>query len=215
VPDMDINVNMDDSFAFLSTAPSAYVTLFIASHTHIPSCRTAILNALMIALPLDSLVSLTVRHTHLDAQFWLRQAPKWPLLQRVQLTPPEARGFRGMLLQGNGSREDPLFPSLTELVLIDVALSEHRTLRLCDALMARVEQGIPLETLDLRSCQATSDAVDLLREIVVDVLEPIVIARVFPSLWNTDSRHFVSHEGSGEDDYSDGDDVEERQGSED
>ena len=186
VPDMDIKVNMDDPVAFFSTGVSARVALFIIGNKITPSrhgdhpLSTAILNTLMTALPLDSIVTLTVRHdTHLDTRFWLRHAPKWPLLQRVKLTPPEARGFRELLLQGNGSCEDPLLPSLTELVLIDVTLSEHRTLRLCDALMARVEQGVPLETLDLRSCETTSDAAGLLREIVVDVLEPIPITTEF------------------------------------
>jgi hypothetical protein len=214
VPDININMNMDDPFAFLSIALSARVALFITNFAPIPSrdrghlISTAILDTLMTSLPLDSLVSLTVRHrTHLDAQFWLRHAPKWPLLQRAELTPPEARGFRESLLQGNGSHEDPLLPSLTELVLIDVALSEHRTLRLCDALMARVEQGVPLEKLDLRLCEATRDAVDLLGEIVVDVLEPITITRVFPALGNLSRNFFVLDNSSGEDDYSDDDDV--------
>jgi hypothetical protein len=127
----------------------------------------------------------------------------------VKLTHTGARGFRELLLQGNGSCVDPLLPSLTELVLIDVTLSEHRTLSLCDALMARVEQGVPLETLDLRLCWGTSDAVDLLGEIVVDVLEPITAARVFPVPWKSVPRRlFIRDDSSGEDDYSDYDDVE-------
>jgi hypothetical protein len=215
VPDMDIKMNMDDPFAFLSIALSARVALFITNNTPIPSrdrghlTNTALLDTLMTSLPLVSLVTLTVRHrTHLDAQFWLRHASKWPLLQRVELTPPEARGVRESLLQGNGSHEDLLLPSLTELVLIDVTLSEHRTLRLCDALMARVEQGVPLESLDLRLCQGTSDAVDLLGEIVVDVLEPIATARIFPVPWEPVPRRLFFHDdSSGENDYSDDDDV--------
>ena len=38
--------------------------------------------------------------------------------------------------------------------------------------MYRMEQGVPLEVLDLRSCYATSLAVQLLSEIVVDVWAP-------------------------------------------
>ena len=224
LPDMDIKVNMGDPAAFFCTALSAQVALFIISNTPTPSrhrghlLSTAILDTLITALPLDSIVTLTIRHdTRLDTQFWLRHAQKWPLLQRVELTHPEARGFRELLLQGNGSWacEDPLLPSLTELVLIEVTLSEHRTLCLCDALMARVEQGVPLETLDLRLCQATRDAVDLLGEIVVDVLEPVIIARVFPSLWNQSRRLFILDDSSGEEDYSDDDVAEEGQESED
>jgi len=38
-------------------------------------------------------------------------------------------------------------------------------------------------------------------------LEPITMTRVFPSLWNTANTCFVHHDSSGEDDYSDDDDV--------
>ena len=183
VPDMNIEVH--DPFAFLSAEPSARVALFIASqelaYFTYPRNQQHILDAAMNALPLDNLVTLTAQYpTRLDARFWLRHVPKWPLLQRLRLAPPLACGFREMLLQDNGSCEYPLLPSLIELALIDVALGEHRTRRLCDALMKRVEQGVPLETLDLRTCQATSHAVRLLSEIVVDVREPFVM---YPVPW--------------------------------
>ena len=74
--------------------------------------------------------------------------------------------------------------------------------------MARVEQGVPLETLDLRLCQATSDAVDLLEEIVVDVLEPIMITTELTALGNLSRKSFVLDNSSGEDDYYDDDHVE-------
>ncbi|KAH9059896.1 hypothetical protein EDB87DRAFT_1577273 [Lactarius vividus] len=61
---------------------------------------------------------------------------------------------------------------LMNLVLDDTGLSARRTLRLCDALMKRAEQAVPLETLDLRTCLMTSRAIELLRKIVVDVLGP-------------------------------------------
>jgi len=84
----------------------------------------------------------------------------------------EAHGFIKMLLQDISGHESPLLPSLTTLVLIDVALNSRRTQRLCDALMKRVEQGVPLEMLDLRTCRATTCTVRLLSEIVVDVCGP-------------------------------------------
>ena len=77
-----------------------------------------------------------------------------------------------MLLEDSGGRESPLLPSLTKLVLVNILFRARRTLRLCDALMKRVEQGVPLETLDLRTSIATSHAVGLLGEILVDVLGP-------------------------------------------
>ncbi|KAH9081463.1 hypothetical protein EDB83DRAFT_2512327 [Lactarius deliciosus] len=129
-----------------------------------------------------------------DKQSWLLHAPRWPLLQRVRLAPFAGRGFTEMLLEDNGEREFPLLPSLTELVLVDTSLSARRTLHLCDALMKRVEQRVPLETLDLRTCFATSRAIELLSEIVVDVLSPETSKNMASeSEWHSEGRgHFVT-----------------------
>jgi hypothetical protein len=167
----------------------------------IPDTYAWILNEAMTALPLDGLVTLTVQdRTRLDEQFWLCHAPRWPLLQRVRLATPAARGFREMLLlQDNDEPERPLLPWLTKLDLIgDTALSVRRTIRLCDALMNRVEQGVPLETLDLSMCRATDLAVRLLSEIVADVWGPEA----------RDLRRFVPDDDSGAEDYSDDEDEE-------
>ncbi|KAI9444615.1 hypothetical protein H4582DRAFT_2070349 [Lactarius indigo] len=128
----------------------------------------------MAALPMDSIVTLASQDptSLLNKQSWFRHAPRWPLLQHVHLGTPAARGFTEMLLEDNGGRECPLLPSLVKLVLVDTALSARRTFRLCNMLMKRVEQGVPLEVLDLSTCLATSRAIELLREIVVDVLSP-------------------------------------------
>jgi hypothetical protein len=134
-----------------------------------------ILDAAVTALPLDNLVTFTSRDStqvgH-DEEFWRHHEPRWPLLKHLHLGLLPARIVREMLLQDNGGRERPLFPSLTRLELINCTLSARRTLRLCDALMNRVEQGVPLEVLDLRSCPATRLGVQLLSEIVVDVWAP-------------------------------------------
>lgn len=113
-----------------------------------------------------------------------------------------------MLLNDNG--ESPLLPSLNKLVLVNNALSARRTFRLRDALMKRVEQGVPLETLDLHSCVGTSDAVRLLREIVVDVSDAKKPHRTRgPTLFGPDPAgrgYFVDDEDSGAEDYLDDDD---------
>jgi hypothetical protein len=57
-----------------------------------------------------------------------------------------------MLSEGDAGRERPLLPSLTELVVVDISLYALSTLPLCDTLMKRVEQGVPLEMLDLCMC---------------------------------------------------------------
>ena len=137
---------------------------------------TEILDAAMAALPLDNLLKLSaLDHSSLDEELWHIHAPRWRLLKSVHLSPLAARGFREMILQDNGAHENLLLPSLKNLVLYDVTLTTPRTDRLRDALMKRVDQGVPLETLDLRSCYATSCvdyrvAVQLLSEIVVNVL---------------------------------------------
>jgi hypothetical protein len=139
-----------------------------------------ILDVAMAALPLDSLVAFTSpgnTQLGLNEDFWRRHVPRWTLLKCVHLALLPAHGFREMLLQDNGGRERPLLPSLTRLELINCALSARRTHRLCETLMKRVEQGVPLEVLDLRSCAATSLAIQLLSEIVADVRVPEGISR--------------------------------------
>jgi hypothetical protein len=135
-----------------------------------------ILDAAMTALPLDNLVTFTSRgSTRIgpDEEFWRLHEPRWPLLKHLHLGSLPARRLREMLLKDNGGRERLLFPSLTRLELFNYALSARRTQRLCDVLMNRVEQGVPLEVLDLRSCPVTTRlAVQLLSEIVVDVWAP-------------------------------------------
>ena len=170
-PEPDINIDVYDPFALLSVALSARIALSTTGGH--PGSRYFLRDRAIESLPLERIVTLTAQHRlRLDERFWLIHAPKWPLLQCVRLAPPEACGFIEMLLQDRGGRENPLLPSLTELVLIDVQFSARRTDRLCDALMKRVEQGVPLETLDLRKCHATDFAVSLLSEIVVYVWAP-------------------------------------------
>ncbi len=111
-------------------------------------------------LPLDSLVMLRVAdNTWSEKEVWLRHAPRWSLLEHVRLLYTVASGFREMLLADEGGRECPLLPSLIKLVLDDAFMDGSTTRRFCDVFMKRVEQGVPLETLDLRSCLASSRAV--------------------------------------------------------
>jgi hypothetical protein len=107
-------------------------------------------------------------------EFWCGLLPFLPLLRRVRLAPSALRGFIKALLGDNA--ENPLLPSLTELTLVNIPLNEDWTLFLLDALMKRVEQGVPLETLDLRMCSKVYSipvAVQLLSEIVADILCPL------------------------------------------
>ena len=109
----------------------------------------------MAAIPLDGLVTLITHDFQLPPfeQFWLPNLPRLPLLQHVRLAPIVATRFIDWLQADNGGLEDPLLPSLNELVVVDAHLDEDWTLRLCETLMKRVEQGVPLEMLDLRTCR--------------------------------------------------------------
>ncbi|KAF8270759.1 hypothetical protein EI94DRAFT_1721860 [Lactarius quietus] len=163
--------------------------------------RLEILDTVMAGLPLNGLVTLAAHdlsnrqsEADLDTQhFWLYLSPKWPLLQSVRLAPPAAYGFMEILLEDNGGRERALLPSLTELVVVDYTLFELKLAPLCDALMKRVEQGVPVQMLDLRMCTTHPDdgAEDWLRslsEIGVDVLGPektLETREQMESMWRT------------------------------
>jgi hypothetical protein len=167
-------LNIDDAEG--DATPSERLALSITTHNiDVLNDHVTILDVVIAALPLESLVTLMApcnTQFGLDEHFWRRHVSRWTLLRHVHLAPLPASGFRDMLLQDSGGRECPLLPSLTKFELIDNALSARRTHLLCDTLMKRVEQGVPLEVLDLRSCTATSLAIRLLSEIVVDVRGP-------------------------------------------
>jgi hypothetical protein len=186
VPDIDVELQAHDPPTLLgATVPTRMAISFRnwSSRVALPE----ILDAMMTALPLDNLVMLAAQDLDLidyyqnaqqdlsRQQLWLRHLPKWHLLRRVRLGPHVKRGFIETLLEDDGGRENPILPSLTELVLVNSELHAVWTHSLCDALMKRVEQGIPLEFLDLSAYRQSPDdptKVRLLSEIVVDVLAP-------------------------------------------
>ena len=137
--------------------------------------RIQIIETVMAGLPLDDLVTLATHDENTSddfptQSFWLRFSQKWPLLKRVQLARHVARGFIAMLLDDDGGRERPLLPSLTELTL--VGFPPYELLTLYDTLMKRVEQGVPVEMLDLSMCNWCDSWVQSLTELVVDILGP-------------------------------------------
>jgi hypothetical protein len=131
-------------------------------------------NALLAALPLNSITSLTVKgRTPLRKEDWRSHASKWQKLERVRLFYAAVRAFRGMF-EDAAVLGDPLLPSLEELILSDISLNAQMVYYLCDMFIKCVELGIQLKTLDLRTCTAINHrAVQLLSEIVVDVQGPV------------------------------------------
>ena len=93
-----------------------------------------------------------------------------------------------MLLEDDEGRERPLLPSLTELTLVDTFQDDLCCVPLCDALRKRVEQGVPLEVVDLRMCPRRCFVSDLtaeireISEIVAQVLDPEA-SQHMRSLW--------------------------------
>ena len=103
-------------------------------------------------------------------------------------------------------------PAAPFAVLVECYLFKQRTIHLCDVLMKRVEQGVPLEMLDMRACHLDLDcpaAVRLLSEIV-DVLGPEETVNARPQIISTRDgltcRPFVGHEPCVNFDESDTDD---------
>jgi hypothetical protein len=220
VPDIDVEVH--DTPALLGVTLPPRVALAFRRNGYLDTdARLDILDIMMTGLPLDGLVTLAAhnlrsmyfeRYRRVE-HFWLHLSPKWPLLQRVRLSHPAAIGFVAMLLADNGGRERPLLPSLREIVIAN--FSSHLLRCLCDALMKRVEQGVPVETLDLRMCiphseddeeTSAKDWIQLLSEIVVDVLGPeetLEARKQMKSRWKTVARGpFIDNANSRELDYS-------------
>ena len=180
-PMPDIDTLVHDPPAFLGATLPTRVQLSWMSKD---DDRVEVFGIVMAALPLDGLLTLAAVDLELlqnqrshsrdltMQQFWLSLIPNWPLLRRVRLAFITLPGFIKALQDDS---KNPLLPSLTELVLVDTPLYTHWTHRLCDVLMKRVEQGVPLETLDLRMCYRNIlnlTAVRLLGEIVADLLPP-------------------------------------------
>jgi hypothetical protein len=134
---------------------------------------TAIFDALLTHLPMNFVLTLTAQNrTRLSKEFWFTHAPRLPLLEQARLVPTAVEAF-GEMLAEDMHPDGPRLPSLTRLILLDVRLTALRTVYLQDLLINRVEQGVPLEALDLRTCVTAGHAIQFLAEIVVDVQEPL------------------------------------------
>ena len=212
-PNIDVEVQGSTLLAVTGGPAPARVALSLRSEDWIliDSPNEAIGMAMRV-VPLDSLVTLIIQDflTPPFKEPWLPNLPRLPLLQHLRLVSIMATSLIDWLQTDDGGCEDPLLPSLKELVVVDAHLYEDWTCRLCEVLMKRVEQGVPLEMLDLRTCRPDPDypaAVRLLGEIVVGVLGPEETldarARII-SMWNLSTRgSFVSQHDS---DTSDDDD---------
>jgi hypothetical protein len=96
------------------------------------------------------------------------------MLEQARLFPTAVKAFVDMLAK-DSPPSIPRLSSLINLILVDIDLNGPRAYRLRDMLMERVEQGVPLEVLDLRMCHAGDRSIQFLAEIVVEVREPLTV----------------------------------------
>ncbi|KAN0133101.1 hypothetical protein V8E53_009131 [Lactarius tabidus] len=185
-PDVGVEVEVNHPPTFPGTMLPTRVALSFGSNDWLGFEKPLeTLEMVLAGLPLGGLVMFAAHELRgsphngdLPTQhFWLHHLPKWSLLQRVRLSPDAARGFVETLLEDGSGRERPLLPSLTELMIVDFSLYSLSLLPLYDALKTRVEQGVPVERLDLRMCHTHPDGraegwFQSLSEVVVDVLAP-------------------------------------------
>jgi len=169
-----------------------------------------ILDATLAGLPLCSLNTLTAQNSsRIPEWLWLANTPRWSLLERVRLVGTVTKSFTTILTK-DAPPEGPLLPSLTKLSLFN-SLHIEDTSPILDMLTGRVEQGVPLEALDLRACEVPDHAVQLFGEVVVDVQGPDVDYRStgwWPTLsnWSRDMGLLIFHRDF--DEYDGGDDDE-------
>jgi len=137
-----------------------------------PNTGARILDALWTQLPMDAISALSIEGlSQLRKEFWLSHTSSLAMLKQARLAPSAVKAFRETLAE-ESPPNGPRFPRLSKLILVKVALTALRTYRLHDILRKRLEQGTPLEVLDLRTCIATERATQLLAEIVGDVQCP-------------------------------------------
>ena len=167
MPDTDLNSNI-----LFDTSITARL-VFTATVSWNTRVHNEIIDALLMLLPVDSVATLTVEeNTRVSKEFWLNQALRWPSLEQVCLSSTAVKAFRDMLAE-DAPPDGPRLPSLRKLILVNVTLTACRTYSLQDMLIKRMEQGVPLDVLDLGHCFAPERAIQLLGEIVVDVKEPL------------------------------------------
>ena len=157
-----------------------------------------LLDAAMEALPLDGLVTLVAQDFKIpDEAFWFRHAPRWPLLRHVRLAAPMDHGFKEMLLRDEGGHENPLLPSLKELVLVG-SLSNNWEL----ALTKRIAQQVSLQLLDLSLCVPhIHDNLMRLSVLAFQVLVPGVLSDAQKkkiAVWKTAARGILTDEAGWE-----------------
>ena len=175
MPDADVKVH--NSTTLLSESASARL-IFTATGPWSQDVVTATYDALFALLPVNSVSTFSaLNHTRLSKEFWLNQTQRLPLLERVRLVPTAVKAFRDMLAE-DASPNGPRLPLLTKLTIFHVTWTLKKTYHFRDMLLKRVEQGVPLKSLDLVACEEPKPprVMQVFAEIVVDVQRPLSLS---------------------------------------
>jgi hypothetical protein len=170
MPDADVKVC--NPTTLLSESASARLMFTATGHWNDNSeVVTSIYDALFALLPVNSVSTFSaVNHTRLSKEFWVNQTPRLPFLERIRLFPAAVKAFRDTLAE-DAPPGGPRFPLLTKLTIIKVTWTLEKTYHFRDMLLKRVEQGVPLKSIDLDACEEPGSlrAKEIFAEFVVDV----------------------------------------------
>ena len=169
IPDVDVKVS--DETTLKSESVSARLMFTATGKYWNHEVETTIYDDLLTHIPVNSVSTFSaLNRTRLSKEFWFKQASKFALLERVCLVPTAVKAFRDMLAE-EAPPDGPRLPLLTKLTIFHLTWTMSKIHHFCDMLKERVEQGAPLESLDLRGCEQPFPprANQIFAEIVVDV----------------------------------------------
>jgi hypothetical protein len=208
VPDADLEVR--DSVTLKKTAVSARLDFSVMSyHGWRDGMEAEIFDAVLSRLPLNAISTLSAQnYTRLSKEVWLSHAPRLTKLNRVLLVAFAVRAFREMLEEDVPPNGLPRLPQLTKLIISKYSLNKLNTYHLRDMLVKRKEHGVPLEALDVRTCEGSERAMQLLSETVGNVQRPAkTVKKGHPSFFDLEGRVGPFDEGEeGTNDDEDDDD---------
>jgi hypothetical protein len=131
------------------------------------------IDAFLTQLPVNAILTLSAWDgTRLSKEFWLRHAPRLVMLKQTRQFPKAVGASKEMQDADAPSIGLPPLPQLAKIILENGSLTAFRTNYLCDTFVKRIEQGVPLEALGLRTCLATERTIQLLTDAVSGVQGP-------------------------------------------
>ena len=209
VPDADLEVWGSATLRSAAVSARLYLTVTFSRHACRGGMETVIFDSMLTHLPLNAISTLSAHnYTRLSKEVWLSHSPRLTKLNRVLLICTAVRAFREMLKEDVPPNGLPRLTQLTKLILSKYSLNKLNTYHLRDMLVKRKEHGAPLEALDVRTCEASERAMQLLSETVGNLQRPAkTLKKGHPSFFDLEGRVSPIDEGEeGTDDDEDDDD---------